>query len=193
MRTNISNPKKNYMKKIYLSILVLGLSLAAHAQHHFKSAALPDVVASKAEGAGSRAQNVFIELGGQGILLTANYDTRFGNRRDGLGGRVGIGYIAADGDNATTIPVSLNYLLGKGNKFFEIGLGATVVSSKINFGFLDDNSESEQNSAVIGTMSFSYRVQPVDSGFSFRAGITPVFNSDFFIPYYGGLSLGYTF
>jgi len=34
-----------------------------------------------------------VELGGQGLLLTANYDTRFGNSRNGLGGRAGIGYI----------------------------------------------------------------------------------------------------
>jgi len=182
------------MKKYYFSVLTLliaGFSLTAEAQQ-FKSASAPDVL-MKQSAEGSRAQNVFIELGGQGILLTANYDTRFSNRRDGLGGRAGIGYIAADGDHATTIPLSLNYLLGKGNKFFEIGLGATMISSKVDFSFFDDNSEPEKNSNVIGTMSFAYRVQPVDSGFSFRAGITPVFNSDFFIPYYGGISLGYTF
>lgn len=182
------------MKKIYLSFLTVlcaGFTFSAAAQE-FKLSSTPDILVKAPSAEGKRAQNVFIELGGQGILLTANYDTRFGNRRDGLGGRAGIGYIAADGEHATTIPIGLNYLLGKGNKFFEIGLGATVVSSKVNFSFFDDN-EAEQNSSVIGTMSFSYRVQPVDSGFSFRAGITPVFNSDFFIPYYGGLSLGYTF
>lgn len=189
------------MKKIYvafLSIVSLALGSTADAQQH--SAAVSsiaytnsNVISKLPSGDGARAQNVFIELGGQGILLTANYDTRFGNRRDGLGGRVGIGYIAADGDNATTIPVSLNYLLGKGNKFFEIGLGATVISSKIDFSFFGDDSEAEQSSNVIGTMSFAYRVQPVDSGFSFRAGITPIFNSDFFLPYFGGISLGYTF
>ncbi len=141
-------------------------------------------------GEGARAQNVFVEVGGQGLLFTANYDTRFSNRRDGLGGRAGIGYIASDGDNATTIPLSLNYLLGKGKHFFEVGLGATIIatSGNDNSFFFDGN-----NSNVIGTMSFSYRLQPVDSGFAFRVGLTPIFNGDFFIPYYGGLSLGYTF
>ena len=42
-------------------------------------------------------------------------------------------------------------------------------------------------------MSFSYRLQPIDRGFSFRAGLTPIFNKNFFIPYYAGLSLGYSF
>jgi hypothetical protein len=138
-----------------------------------------------------RAQNVFIELGGQGLTFTANYDSRFGNRRDGLGGRAGVGYFAVDGDKLTTIPLSLNYLLGKGNKFFEIGLGATYTSVSMQSGdFLFDN---DSGSNVIGTMSFAYRVQPIDSGFSFRIGLSPIFNKDNFIPYYGGLSLGYTF
>ncbi|HEX8609309.1 MAG TPA: hypothetical protein VF679_11770 [Pedobacter sp.] len=139
-----------------------------------------------------RAQNVFIELGGQGLTFTANYDSRFGNRRDGLGGRAGIGYFAVDGDRVTTIPLSLNYLLGKGNKFFEIGLGATIATLNIQSGdgFLFDDGTSE---GIVGTMSFAYRVQPIDSGFSFRVGITPIFNKENFIPYFGGISLGYTF
>jgi len=35
-----------------------------------------------------RAQNIFVELGGQGLTFTANYDSRFSNRRDGLGGDI---------------------------------------------------------------------------------------------------------
>ena len=139
---------------------------------------------------GKRAQNVFVELGGQGLLFTANYDSRFSKRRDGLGGRAGIGYISIGGDNASTVPLSLNYLLGKGRQFFEIDLGATLLATSGN-----DNSFlfNENNSNIIGTMSFSYRLQPIDRGFSFRAGLTPIFNKNFFIPYYAGLSLGYSF
>lgn len=181
------------MKKFYfsfLTILCTGLSLTVNAQDQFKFSTTPEILTKLPGGESSRAQNVFVEVGGQGLLFTANYDTRFGNRRDGIGGRVGIGYISIDGNNATTVPLSLNYLLGKGNKFFEIGLGATVLatSGDENSFFFEDN-----NSNVIGTMSFSYRLQPVDGGFSFRVGLTPVFNQDFFVPYYGGLSLGYTF
>ena len=135
-----------------------------------------------------RAQNVFVELGAQGLVFTANYDTRFGNRRDGLGARVGVGAISGDGDALFTIPVSLNYLLGNGKNFFEIGLGATYAS----FAAGSDSFFGSGN-AVIGTMAFMYRLQPVDSGFSFRGGFTPIFTSDGFIPYFAGLSLGYTF
>lgn len=136
-----------------------------------------------------RAQNVFVEFGAQGLLFTANYDTRFSNSRKGLGGRIGIGAIAVDGVSLVTVPVSLNYLLGEGKHFFEIGLGATYAK------FSDDEEEIFFGSTdgVIGTMAFMYRLQPQTSGFSFRGGFTPFFNKDGFIPYYGGISLGYTF
>lgn len=144
--------------------------------------------AQDAPVAEKRAQNVFVEIGGQGLLFTANYDTRFSNKRNGLGGRAGIGYMSIDGENVTTAPISVNYLLGKGKHFFEVGLGATFIGSSDGTAILFENE-----GAVLGTMSFSYRLQPVDSGFSFRAGFTPIFNSSDFIPYFAGLSLGYSF
>jgi len=180
------------MKTKYILFLTIACTFYSGlvSAQQYKLQSTQDVRMKLPSGDESRAQNVFVEVGGQGLLFTANYDSRFSNRRDGLGGRVGIGYLASDGDNATTIPLSLNYLLGKGKHFFEVGLGATIIatSGNDNSFFFDGN-----NSNVIGTMSFSYRVQPVDSGFAFRVGLTPIFNSDFFIPYYGGLSLGYTF
>lgn len=137
-----------------------------------------------------RAQNIFVELGGQGLLFTANYDSRFSNRRDGLGGRIGIGHIGENGDRATTVPISLNYLLGKEKHFFEMGLGASLM---LIGGDGDSLLFDENNSSVLGTMSFAYRLQPNDRGFSFRAGLSPIFNKNFFIPYYAGISLGYSF
>ncbi|RYY06350.1 MAG: hypothetical protein EOP43_06625 [Sphingobacteriaceae bacterium] len=134
-----------------------------------------------------RAQNVYVELLGQGLLLTANYDTRFSNKRNGIGGRIGVGYIAGGGDNVATVPIGLNYLLGKGRSFFEIGLGVTYLSGKLKDDIFDEDFKS-----FVGTSSFSYRLQPVNSGFSFRGGLTPIFGSGYFYPFYG-LSLGYTF
>jgi len=171
------------MKKIYTSTLFLFLLFIS-------INAIAQVSETTSSGEDKRAQNIFVELGGQGLLFTVNYDSRFSKKRDGIGGRAGIGYIAEGGDYATTVPLSLNYLLGKGKHFFEMGLGATILTTGgTDESFLFD----ENNSNVIGTMSFSYRLQPVDRGFSFRAGLTPVFNKNFFIPYYAGISLGYSF
>lgn len=167
------------MRKKILILFVLGFSIS-----NFK------LLAQESKTTFKRAQNIFVELGGQGVLFTANYDSRFSNKRNGLGGRIGIGYISESGNNATTIPLSLNYLLGKGKNFFEMGLGTTFFATGGN----EDNfSFNDSNSTFVGTMSFSYRLQPEDHGFSFRAGLTPIFNKDFFIPYYAGLSLGYSF
>ncbi len=144
-----------------------------------------------------RAQNVFVEVGGQGLFFTANYDTRFSNKRNGIGGRAGIGYLTEEGSPITTVPVGLNYLLGKGKNFFEVGLGVTFINigRSDNDFFFPNNSDGStgSGSTVLGTMSFSYRLQPVDSGFSLRVGLTPFFNRQNFIPYYAGFSLGYTF
>ncbi len=137
-----------------------------------------------------RAQNVFVELFGPGLVISANYDTRFGQRRDGLGGRVGVGFLAESGNSILTLPVQVNYLLGKKSKYFEVGLGATF----INIGGNDRGYLSlDDVTGTIGTMTFGYRYQPEDGGFHFRAAITPIFNSSAFLPYFAGIGFGYTF
>lgn len=140
---------------------------------------------------GARAQSLYFELLGPGITYSFNYDTRFQNTLNGLGGRAGLSYIAADGSTVFSAPLMLNYLLGKEGRYFEMGLGATYIS------FTGDSNENDvlfvDESQVFGTMVFGYRRQPVDGGFMFRAGISPIFGKGNFIPYYGYLSLGYTF
>jgi hypothetical protein len=150
-----------------------------------------DASAKMIEVSDKRAQNIYAEFLGQGLIFSVNYDTRFSNKRNGIGGRIGFGGVGGDGDSFVTIPVSLNYLLGdaNGKNFFEVGLGATYASLSSN----SDSFFSDGGSTVIGTMSFMYRLQPVKSGFSFRGGFTPIFSSEGFIPYFVGLSLGYTF
>ena len=95
------------IKSFFILSLALFISSIANAQTQ------ESTIAEK------RAQNIFVELGGQGLLFTANYDSRFSKRRDGVGGRIGIGHIGDNGDRATTVPISLNYLLGKEKHFFE--------------------------------------------------------------------------
>lgn len=140
---------------------------------------------------GERAQSFYFELLGPGITYSFNYDTRFQNTLNGLGGRAGVGYIAIDGNTVFSTPLMLNYLLGKEGRYFEMGLGATYIS------FTGDSDENDvlfvDESQVFGTMVFGYRRQPVDGGFMFRAGISPIFGQGNFVPYYGYLSLGYTF
>ncbi|WP_194774333.1 hypothetical protein [Pararhodonellum marinum] len=140
----------------------------------------------------TRSQGVFVELLGNGLLYSFNYDTRFNQSYTGLGGRVGLSYLAVDGTNLTTVPVVLNYLLGKDKHLFEVGIGTTFVAAadRTNVGPI---SEANRGSTFIGTMSLGYRLEPRDGGFMFRAGITPIFDSSNFFPFWPQVSFGYAF
>jgi hypothetical protein len=142
---------------------------------------------------GQTAKVVYAELGGPG-LISANYDMRFTQKEDGIGGRIGVGGFSL-GDMAGsrvsifTIPVGVNYLLGKdGKNYFEIGAGFTYIG-----GSSKDNFESDNFSSSFGNLTFGYRLAPARGGFMFKAQITPVFGRGFFMPYYAGIGFGYKF
>lgn len=135
---------------------------------------------------GQSAKSIYFELGGPG-LASFNFDTRFSGREDGIGGRIGFGGFRVDDVGALFIPIGVNYLLGKDSKnYFELGGGVTPV-------FISDASEDGNFTETFGHLIFGYRMQPRNGGFTFRAFICPVFNSNGFIPYYGGVSFGYKF
>jgi hypothetical protein len=137
---------------------------------------------------GQAAKSIFFELGGPGIA-SFNFDTRFSNREDGIGGRIGVGGFSIDGEGVVFIPLGLNYVLGKDNKnYFEIGGGITPLIASNDFSDDDGNFTT-----TFGHLLFGYRMQPANGGFTFRAFICPVFGSGFFVPYYGGVSFGYKF
>ncbi|MGN6196088.1 MAG: hypothetical protein ACTHOB_14205 [Ginsengibacter sp.] len=145
----------------------------------------------------SKAQTpkvLYAEIGGPGIA-SVNFDTRFSKNEDGLGGRIGIGGFSLhdDLDNSRvgifTIPVGLNYLLGKdGKNYFELGAGFTYIG-----GSSRDDFSSETFNSSFGNLTLGYRLAPAKGGFTFKAQITPVFGKGFFVPYYAGLGFGYKF
>lgn len=134
------------------------------------------------------AKAIFVEVGGPG-LASFNYDMRFQKKDDGLGFRVGLGGFKIDDVGLLTIPVGLNYLLGKDEKnYFELGAGFTYVSYKDTF-----FDEEETFSGSFGHLNFGYRMAPKNGGFFFRAAINPIFGEGGFLPYYGGIAFGYKF
>jgi hypothetical protein len=154
-----------------------------------------------------RAKNVFIEVGGPG-LLTVNYDTRFFKTSNGLGARLGLGYIPLHHNYNLAIPAQINYLIGKKNNFFEIGAGVTLLYYNTNvYGVIASNSPSGYDfttktvdkSLVAGTMTIGYRYQPAKGGFNFRAAFTPIFSNSAYLDFsthvipFAGISFGYTF
>lgn len=159
----------------------------------------------------SVGQTSFIaEAGGPGIAFSANLDKRFKPGRLGWGGRIGAGFVSAyddyydpttgnyyggDQKSAITLPVQLNYIFGKENSAhtFEVGGGITYVTKKLtimNFDYY--YGEKDRRSNLFGTFSFMYRRQPINGGFSWRAGFTPLIAKDY-IQAFGAVSVGYNF
>lgn len=134
--------------------------------------------------AAQSSQSVYFELGGPGIA-SFNYDLRFLGKQKGIGARIGFGS-SFEGSSVFYLPIGLNYLIGKEKHFFEMGAGVTPVFGNKYSG---DSAISES----FGHLLFGYRFQPLNDGFIFRAFACPVFNTNDFVPYYAGLSLGYKF
>lgn len=134
----------------------------------------------------------YVELLGNGISYSMNYDQRFQKRLDGLGFRAGASFLSIGGSSVGTVPFGLNYLLGKNGQYFEMGLGSTFLFGGANTDFAVGDGEA-LSTYLVGTMNFGYRSEPTDGGFLFRANLTPVFGGFGFYPFYGGVSFGYAF
>ncbi|MDP4150947.1 MAG: hypothetical protein Q8927_05860 [Bacteroidota bacterium] len=139
---------------------------------------------------------LFMELGGTGLALSMNYDTRFSKRVDGLGIRMGLGFSFTKDPAFITVPVALNYLVGRNGNYFEVGAGLTYLDITNTKGFNDisigGSSGLLNDQYLFVTTCFGYRRQPIHGGFNFRGGVTPVFVSGEMgiLPY---ISLGFNF
>jgi hypothetical protein len=145
-----------------------------------------------------RSSSVFVELGGPG-LASINYDSRFGDKEDGFGGRVGIGAFglrsvptANQGQSNTHatviyVPVGVNYIMGNdGRNFFELGAGVTAAITSAHF-------RKDDFTSTFGHVLLGYRIEPEEGGITFRVFWSPAVGGFGFIPYLGGVSVGYKF
>jgi len=152
-----------------------------------------------AQNATPGRMSFYAELGGPGILFSANIDGRFSKSVLGIGGRIGVGFVTTDTyDNngnydtksVATFPFQINYIFGKPSSVhtFEVGAGATFTSEKIDpFGI-----DYEDATSVFATACFMYRRQPKDGGFSWRIGFTPIIGGGSIQPS-AAASIGYNF
>jgi hypothetical protein len=178
------------MKSFLLSVLILS-ALASQAQTETNSAKVPG------------RTSFYVELGGPGILFSANIDSRFKNSNLGLGFRAGLGFVTADEElidqngntyweprSVVTVPVQINYVFGKPTSphTFEVGGGATYVGKELDI-FTSYNEEKTQ---IYGSASFMYRRQPIGGGFTWRIGFTPLIAHGYIQPS-GAIGVGYNF
>ena len=152
----------------------------------------------------------YMELGGPGLIMSANFDSRFSsNNRLGIGIRLGAGF--GIGKFRTTwvdeqwnytyteklmrsyysFPAGLNYIFGKPNSdsSFEVGAGVTYLTRKVSLFHYD----VEKPGNMIGFATFMYRRMPVNGGFTFRIGFTPIIGTSGDLYPMGALSFGYAF
>jgi hypothetical protein len=149
------------------------------------------IIANDDSNIGVNTKIVFFEVGGAGLALTLNYDARIGHKVNGWGFRAGAGYYADGyGNSVTTVPLQVNYLMGNGPHFLELGAGTTFLNSYgSNKGktFIFDRV-----TGFIGTATIGYRFQSPDKRLNFRLAFVPIIYDEGLIPA-GGLSVGYTF
>lgn len=143
-------------------------------------------VAEPPESNGRKRAYAFIEFGGAGSALSAQFDQRFyADRNDGLGFRAGLGNY----NDVISIPLGLNYIFGKKRSGLELGLGLTTFFNleKDNDSFEKDNSVGLSSLFTIG-----YRLQSYN-GFMLRLNSSVIYDFDGngIFPYYPGLSIGY--
>lgn len=139
------------------------------------------------------ASNLFLEFGGNGALLSLNYDMRFQKRNNGIGGRAGIGIVPGlnFGSGSTPaiimLPLAINYLIGGKANLLELGAGLTFSSGDV--GLL---GESEINAGTVFIPSVGYRYQSLTKGFTGRVVISPLIESGN-ARMYAGFSVGIRF
>jgi len=138
-----------------------------------------------------KAQNAYLEFGGPGLAISANYDTRFHKERNGWGYRIGVGFFSSGGNTVFTVPFQVNYLIGEHSSFLELGAGTTFLNSTgTNVG--NSKWEFDKITGFIATATIGYRYQPESRGINFRIGFVPILSTDGIIPA-GGASIGFTF
>ncbi|HEX8410963.1 MAG TPA: hypothetical protein VF883_19010 [Thermoanaerobaculia bacterium] len=133
----------------------------------------------------------YVEIGGNGIIPTINYERRFSDR---FAGRIGFSIVTSEesgGEEDVTfaIPVMANFISHpRLNHHFEAGGGVLfVVGDEQDFSIGNDGEEIA-NVALTGLAG--YRFQRPGRGFVFRAGITPFYFDGDFAPW-AGVSFGY--
>ena len=146
----------------------------------------------------SHASQVQLETLGPGGLLSFHFDSRFKKAVNGPGYTVGFGVApyglleeSCNSGGVITIPVGINYLFGK-DHCFEICDGGALKfggGTKVYCMYIED-SFFENGETLYGYALLGYRYQPNFKRLTFRAFISPLFQKDIPVKFWGGASIG---
>jgi hypothetical protein len=139
----------------------------------------PPPPAPPLEPAEREAPNAFyIEGLGPALVYSVNYERAISD----VALRVGVGYYAAGGSSWLGVPITVSYLgIGSKKHMFEIGAGVSIQHTNDGSDIESLNRNGDQT-FIVGTAIFGYRLEPPKGGFVLRAGLSPVFNGSAFIP-----------
>lgn len=138
-------------------------------------------------------KSIFLELGGNGLLFSGNYDMRLQRgSRDGLGLRLGLGGGRIINDSYLTFPLGINYLAGKRRSSVEIGLGITPARFRSS-SYYNGTINKKNTWDTLVFMNLGYRFQSLYDGPMFRIDWTPALSSSRLVRGYAGFSLGLAF
>jgi len=166
--------KPMWLQDFYIQITV-GKSFGGNKSNKekVKYSALKNVI--------QRKHAIYLEVFGNGIFASANYEYRW---RKKLALRVGVGF----GPLALTTPIMFNYLVGEGPNKLELGFGIVGIP------IADDWA---MDTGVFKTGTIGYRYHPIEKGMIIRIGVTPFVEPNqsggyTIIPSLG-MSIGYQF
>jgi hypothetical protein len=125
-------------------------------------------------------QALYFLIGGSGPILSVNYDRRLQKKVNGIGFAAGLGFYGISGISIFSVPVSINYLIGRSTHFMEVAAGTTFISAAATDIFDGGGS----GSVFIHHINAGYRYQPTRGGFFFRGGISPLFSEGQYITSY---------
>ena len=142
---------------------------------------------------GTANNNIYLELLGNGILSSINYEHTYSNN---FTMRIGVGWVFSNsesnsgGHHSTAFfPLAMgNYLIDiYGNSYLEIGGGFLIASSNLTF----SDSFEPTSLTVVPTFALGYRYSPKDGGFFFSIALDAFTVTG--VQPWAGLGLGYKF
>lgn len=132
-----------------------------------------------------KKNEIFAELGGNGLLGSINYYRQFGDK-PGFGARIGAGVYGNEAN--LTIPVEVNYLIRVlGNhSFLDLGLGATFTKANVHLYALAERSEGyvEKKPFAFFIPSIGLRAYTTKN-YVWHVNITPIQTEYSMLPYFG--------
>ena len=141
----------------------------------------------------SKPNNIYFELGGNGLFLSMNYERQI-IKNENFYGHVGIGMYGIR-PTYYTFPFGVNYLLNLKNhrNFIDFGLGANITKADVRLYLTAGNkSNTTFNGPYFNFIpSISYR-HHTKKNLMLKFSIAPIFNQYGSIPFFG-FSIGKMF